>query len=140
VRRVLLLVLGPVAVAALVATASAPASRARRSPACTRGLVTVERDPRRLLPLTANPIGPASSAALSYTRSADRPQVVAADLATADRNRGGGAKFQCGTLVWRRTVVVHVTLRALEPSASLSENVFYVGRFKAGYRVWQVVH
>jgi hypothetical protein len=40
----------------------------------------------------------------------------------------------------RRTVVVYVTLRALEPSASLSEDVFYVGRFRPGYRVWQVVH
>ena len=42
--------------------------------------------------------------------------------------------------MWRRTVVVYVTLRRFEPSGSLSENVFFVGRFRTGYRVWQVVH
>jgi hypothetical protein len=66
--------------------------------------------------------------------------VTLADLATVDRGRGREAKFACGRRVWRRTVVVYVTLRALEPSASLSEKVFFVGRFRAGYRVWEVVH
>jgi hypothetical protein len=42
--------------------------------------------------------------------------------------------------VWRRTVVVYLTLRAFEPSASLSQKVYFVGRFRAGYRVWEVVH
>ena len=137
-RRVLVLAVG--ALAAVVVTAQAPASRMGRSPICTRGLVTVQRDPRHLLPLTDNPIGPAAKAALRYTRPRDRPEVTRADLATADQERGGGARFECGKRVWRRTVVVYVTLRALEPSGSLSENVFYVGRFKRGYRVWQVVH
>ncbi|HLX31974.1 MAG TPA: hypothetical protein VKR79_04315 [Gaiellaceae bacterium] len=122
------------------ATALVPTSRAGRSPICTRGLTTVERDPRNLLPLTANPIGPAVRAALRYTRPSARPQVTSADLAAVDHSRGSGAKSECGTRVWRRTVVVYVTLRAFEPSASLSENVFYVGRFRGGYRVWQVVH
>lgn len=130
-------VLAVSAVAAV--TALAPATAAR-SPICTRGLTTVERDPRGLLPLTANPIGPATKAALRYTRPSARPQVTAADLATVDHERGGGAKFECGARVWRRTVVVYVTLRALEPSESLSENVFFVGRFRVGYRIWQVVH
>ncbi|HEU5244775.1 MAG TPA: hypothetical protein VFU33_10275 [Gaiellaceae bacterium] len=137
-RRLLVLVVGLLGV--VIVTAEAPASSTGRSPICTRGLVTVQRDPQHVLPLTANPIGPAAKAALRYTRPADRPQVTRADLATADRDRGGGAKFECGTRVWRRSVVVYVTLRALERSGSLSENVFYVGRFRAGYRVWQVVH
>ncbi len=137
-RRLLVLAVGVLVV--VTVTAVAPASPTRRSPICTRGLVTVERDPRHLLPLTDNPIGPAAAAALRYTRPADRPQVTRAYLASADHARGGGAKFECGARVWRRTVVVYVTLRAFERSASLSENVFYVGRFKAGYRVWQVVH
>jgi hypothetical protein len=127
-----------VAVAAV--TASAAASRTGRSPACTRGLVTVERDPRRLLPLSANPIEPATRAALRYTRPADRPQVTSADLATVDRERGGEARFDCGARVWRRTVVVYVTLRRDLPDMSLAENVFFVGRFRTGYRVWQIVH
>ena len=42
--------------------------------------------------------------------------------------------------MWRRTVVVYITRRAFKNSASLSESVFFVGRFKGGYRVWQVVH
>jgi hypothetical protein len=122
-------------------TAIAPVSQARRSPTCTRGLTTVERDPRGLLPLTSNSIGPAARAALRYTRPAARPLVTSADLATVDHERGGEARAECGTRVWRRTVVVYLTLRAFEPrSASLSENVFFVGRFRGGYRVWQVVH
>lgn len=122
------------------ATAHAPASHAARSTVCNRGLITVERSPARLLPLTANAIGPAVRAALRYTRRSTRPLVTGADLATTDHVRGGEAKFDCGTRVWRRTVVVYIRLRAFLPSASLSQNVFFVGRFRQGYRVWQVVH
>jgi hypothetical protein len=87
----------------------------------------------------ADPIAPSANAALRYVRSG-KPQVVAADLAVDDHQRGPQAKFECGRRVWRRTVVVYVTLRAFLPSASLSERVLFVGRFKHGYRVWQVVH
>jgi hypothetical protein len=66
--------------------------------------------------------------------------VTAAELATWDRGRGPEARTECGSRVWHRTVVVYVTLRRFLPSASLSEKVFFVGRGKAGYRVWQVVH
>jgi len=66
--------------------------------------------------------------------------VTSAELATWDRGRVPEAKSECGAHVWRRTVVVYVTLRKLLPSASLSEKVFFVGRLRAGYRVWQVVH
>ncbi len=92
------------------------------------------------MPLGANSIGPASSAALHYAKGSLKPQVVSAILATADRQRGGEAKFDCGTRVWRRTVVVYLTLRAVNNSASLAQNVFFVGRFRSGYDVWQVVH
>jgi hypothetical protein len=138
VRRLLVLAAGVLLV--VTVTAVAPASRMGRSPACTRGLVTVERDPRRLLPLTANAIGPAAAAALSDTRRSTEPLVTAAALATADHVRGGEARFDCGTRAWRRTVVVYIRLRAFLPSESLSQNVFFVGRFRQGYRVWQVVH
>ena len=126
------------ALAGLIASA-AGAGSAKTSPVCTRGLTTVVRDPRHLLPLTANAISPAANAALRFARSG-RPEVVRADLAAADRDRGGGARFDCGTRVWRRTVVVYITRQAFENSGSTSENVFFVGRFRAGYRVWQVVH
>ncbi len=42
--------------------------------------------------------------------------------------------------VWQRTVVVYVTARAMLPSQSLSQGVYFVGRFANGYPVWQVVH
>jgi hypothetical protein len=128
------------AASALTLLLTAPAG-AGRSPICTQGLTTVEVDPRGLLPLTgANPIGPATAAALRYSKTTSRPQVVSAALATMDRSRGLQAKFACGTRVYRRTVVVYITDRAALPSQSLSQRVFFVGRFKSGYRVWQVVH
>jgi hypothetical protein len=138
VRRLPILAVALLAV--ITVTAVAPASRTGRSRTCTRGMVTVQRDPRHLLPLTANAIGPASTAAIRSIRPSDRPLVVSAALAPDDRGRGPEAKFECGARVWRRTVVVYVTLRAFLPSASLSERVVFVGRFKSGYRVWQVVH
>lgn len=127
-------------VAALVTglvSSTAGARTGGNPPDCRRP--TVETDPRGLLPLTANPISPSVNAALRYAKSG-KPQVVAADLATGDHQRGSEAKFECGTRVWRRSVVVYITLRALLPSASLSEKVFFVGRFEHGFRVWQVVH
>ena len=84
-------------------------------------------------------MGPSTNAALRYARSG-KPLVVAADLAADDHQRGLQAKNGCGTRVWRRTVVVYLNLRAFLASASLSERVFFFGRFKRGYRVWQVVH
>jgi hypothetical protein len=114
---------------------------ARLSPICTRGNTTVEVDPRGLLPLTGvNPIGSATNAALRYMRASSRPQVVSAALATRDQQRGRQAKFSCGRRVWQRSVVVYITARAALPAQSASQRVFFVGRFKSGYRVWQVVH
>ncbi len=104
-------------------------------------MTTVRFDPGALLPLTAgDTIARAARAALRLERPANRPVVAAARLATADRWRGPEAKYACGTRVWRRTVVVYVTDRALLPAQSASERVFFVGRVASGYRVWQVVH
>ena len=125
---------------AVAAAAHVPPATAATSPICTRGLTTVARDPRGLLLLTSNSISPAATAALAAERRRARPQVVAARFATADRQRGPAAKFECGARVWRRTVVVYITLRAFANSASLSERVDFVGRFDDGYHVWQVVH
>jgi len=111
------------------------------SPICTRGLTAVERDPRGLLPLTStDPIGSATAAAVRYEGARDRPQVQAAAFATADHGRGPQAKYSCGARVWRRTVVVYVLDRSSLPSQSASQRVYFVGRFRNGYFVWQVVH
>ncbi len=129
------------AIAAAVLAVSADRVTAARSPICTRGLITVERDPRGLLPLTdANPVGAATVAALRYGKKASRPQVRGATLAIADQGRGPQAKYSCGVRVWQRTVVVYILDRASLPSESASQRVYFVGRFKDGYHVWQVVH
>ena len=133
-----LLVAAAVAVAACCSAAPALAAR---SPLCTRGLVTVERDPRGLLPLSgSNPIGAAIAAALRYEKPSARPQVRGATLAIEDPGRGPHAKFSCGARVQQRTVVVYILDRAMLPAESASQRVYFVGRFKSGYRVWQVVH
>lgn len=93
--------------------------------------------PRDLLPLPANPIGPAVSAALAGDEPTNRPQVTGATLASHDRQRGPEVRARCGTTVWQRTVVVYITDRALLPSERLSQRVLFVGRTASGYRVWE---
>ena len=77
---------------------------------------------------------------MRYEKSADKPQVAGATLATSDPQRGLEARVACGARVWRRTVVVYVVDRALLPAQSASQRVYFVGRFETGYRVWQVAH
>jgi hypothetical protein len=96
--------------------------------------------PHGALPLPANAIGPAAAAALRREDPKTRPLVVSTTLASRDNERGPEAKRQCGSLVWSRTVVVYIDLRAFHPSASLSERVDFVSRFRNGWRVWEVVH
>ena len=131
-----------IALIAVSAAGTAEPVSAGQGRTCTRGLVKVERDPRALLPLTgSNPIGAASAAALRFGRSASaRPQVRGATFAVADSDRGPEVKFSCGVRTWQRTVVVYVLDRAFLPAESASQRVYFVGRFRDGYRVWQVVH
>jgi hypothetical protein len=96
--------------------------------------------PRGILPLQANSIGPATAVAVAGEDPKSRPLVVSAAVASVDRERGLIAKRQCGAVVWQRTVVVYIRLRAFAQSASLSSRVVFVGRFRSGYRVWQLVH
>lgn len=136
--RQISLVTGLLAATAALSAGSVPAAR---SPICTRGLTTVERDPRGLLPLSGtNPIGAATAAALRYEHKTSRPQVRGALFATADHDRGPESKFSCGTRVWRRTIVVYILDRAMLPAESASQRVYFVGRFRSGYHVWQLVH
>ena len=129
------------AVATVLLALSEDPVTAARSPICTRGQTTVERDPRGLLPLTGmNPIGAATAATLRYGHKTSRPQVRGAVFAIADQQRGPQAKYSCGVRVWQRTIVVYVLGRAGLPAQSVSQRVYFVGRFRSGYRVWQVVH
>jgi hypothetical protein len=125
----------------VVASAVATDAGAGRSPICTRGLTTVERDPRLLLPIRGvDPIGAATAAALRSERAANRPQVQSASFAIFDAGRGPQAKYSCGVRVWQRTIVVYIIDRAMLPAQSASQRVFFVGRFANGYHVWQLVH
>ena len=108
--------------------------------AAARGPAGTVRCPAALMPLGANAIGPAVTAALRGDRAANRPQVTAALLAPSDPQRGVQAKVQCGSNVWRRTVVVYITDRAFLPAQSASQRVVFVGRTPTGYRVWLRVH
>ena len=118
---------------ALVAAGVALAVPAAATPAAARC-------PSGVLAFTANPIGPAAAAALRADDATNRPLVTGATIAPDDAARGAEAKTRCGARVWRRTVVVHVLDRALLPSASLSQRVYFVSRFRSGYRVWARVH
>ncbi len=117
--------------AALAAAVLLPGARAGRASA---------RCPTAILPVEPDSVGAAALAALRREDPKSRPLVTSAALATADTGRGPIAKRECGRRVWQRTVVVSIRLRAFAPSASLSSRVSFVGRFKTGYRVWQIAH
>jgi hypothetical protein len=96
--------------------------------------------PRSLLPLTANPIAPASRAALAREDPKGRPQVVGAVIAFREPSARGAYVRACGSTVAQRTVIVYVVRRAYLPAQSASQGVHFVGRTRSGYRVWQVAH
>lgn len=127
------LALAGVVVAAVVALVGALAAFAAAVP-------DAGRCPTGSLPFTANPIGPAAAAALRADRAKNRPLVTGATIAPDGGARGAEAKARCGERSWQRTVVVYVLDRALLPSASLSQRVYFVSRFHDGYRVWARVH
>jgi hypothetical protein len=115
---------------ALLAAPGAGARPAKQQTTC----------PRTLLPLGQNAIAPAIAAALRTDTAKNKPKVTGAMLATRDSARGIQARTECGTGVWKRTIVVYVTDRALLPSESLAQRIVYVGRTNSGYWVWGRVH
>lgn len=96
--------------------------------------------PRSLLPLTANPIAPASRAALAREDPNGRPQVVGAVIAFREPSARGAYVRACGSAVARRTVIVSIVRRAYLPAQSASQGVHFVGRTRSGYRVWLIAH
>jgi hypothetical protein len=100
--------------------------------------------PSRLLPLGPNPIAAAARVALRGEREADKPRVRAASIASTGQNRGRHVKTMCGDSVARRSVTVDIKRRVYNSgpnnSASLSQSVVVVGRFKSGWRVWTRLH
>jgi hypothetical protein len=128
-------------VAVLLALAIVAGARGdAAAPSACRPGTPFERAPGGLLPLEANSIARASAVALARESRRDRPLLVSAVLASRDRGRGPQVRHTCGARAWKRTVIVYITLRAYLPSASLSSRVLFVGRFRDGYRVWQIAH
>ncbi|HEY3921301.1 MAG TPA: hypothetical protein VGL76_04210 [Gaiellaceae bacterium] len=115
---------------ALLAASGAGATPAREQSTC----------PRTLLPLGENAIAPATAAALRSDSAKNNPRITGATLATSDAVRGKQAKTECGTGVWKRTIVVYLVDRAMLPSQSLAQRIVYVGRTSSGYWVWGRVH
>ena len=100
--------------------------------------------PTALLSLGRNPVAQASRVALEGERKRDRPQVIGAVVATTDFFRSQQVVTRCGRRVASRSVVVSMRRRAFlsgpDQSASLSQSTVVVGRFKSGWRVWDVLH
>jgi hypothetical protein len=120
-----------VAFVAFALFASGSASSVRDARGCPRGALALT---------VTNPIGPATTAALRRVPAADRPQVTSAKLTIYDDVRGPQVRTQCGDRVAARTIIVYITRRAYLPAQSASQGVYFVSRFRSGYRVWQVAH
>jgi len=54
--------------------------------------------------------------------------------------RGDEVNAQCGTRVFRRTVVVDLFFPKMLPSAPLTKGTDFVSPSGTGYRVWEVAH
>jgi hypothetical protein len=52
--------------------------------------------------------------------------------------RGEQVAFECGKAIQARTIVVELRFPKELPSASQSQGVVFVSRFKSGYQVWEV--
>ena len=107
------------------------------------GATSVARCPNPL-PLSARPLERASAQArleapvLYGAVEAEGVKVTRSYRATAPGTRSGQVRRECGEQVARRTVVVELLFPRMLPSASLSQGVVFVSRFRAGYRVWRV--
>jgi hypothetical protein len=120
------------AVAALALLASGSASSRLGAPSgCPSGALPISG---------TNPIGAAIAAALRKVPASEKPQTQGALMAIADRGRGPQVGTQCGRQARSRTIIVYIARRAYWPSSSASSGVYFVSRFPAGYRVWQVAH
>jgi hypothetical protein len=100
--------------------------------------------PASLLPLGSDPLSPAVRFALARDRPADKPQVIAAGIATTGVGRGAQVAPMCGHSVASRTAAVSIHRRAYDHgpnrSASLAEGEMFAARFTTGWRVCNVAH
>lgn len=94
-------------------------------------------------PLPADGLAGAVFAALRQSRRVYRSRsvrITEAILASRDPYRGGYVRRNCGPRVRKRTIVVYLRFPSSLPSASLSQGVVLVSRFKGRYRIWARLH
>jgi hypothetical protein len=107
---------------------------------------TCPKRAKAALPLSAHATKKAAQAALVAAPrlykelNVKGATVVWSKIANAAGPRGGEVAFQCGKTIQARTIVVELRFPKELPSASLSEGVVFVSRFKSGYQVWEVAH
>ncbi len=139
----------PTALAATASLALALALAAAPGAAASKGTEKTSTCPKQAkaaLPLSAHATKKAKQAALAAAPKRYKDldvkgaEVVWSKLATVAGARGEEVAFQCGKTIQARTIVVELRFPKELPSASLSEGVVFVSRFKSGYQVWEVAH
>jgi hypothetical protein len=138
-------VLSAVAAAAVVGVAVSPPVATMASPPSARTSTAASHGcPTKALPLTG-----ASVARAAHEARAEAPSLyngfgpAVVELAWRAKFRldvWASTPFSCSDTLRRRTVVVDLLFPKMLPSASLSEGVVLVSRFRSGYRVWEVGH
>jgi hypothetical protein len=102
------------------------------------------RCPRAVLPLPAEGVARAAGQARIQAPALYKgfgPAVVELAWRAAFRlSVWASAPFQCSNQIRQRTVVVDLLFPKMLPSASLSQGVVLVSRFRTGYRVWEAGH
>ncbi len=139
----------PTALAAAASLAVALGLSAAPGAAASKGgkvTSTCPKQAKAALPLSTHATKKAGQAALAAAPkrykdlNVKEATVVSSKVATAAGARGGEVAFQCGKTIQARTIVVELRFPKELPSASLSEGVVFVSRFKSGYQVWEVAH
>ena len=121
-----------------------PATRAAAPARAQVPSVVLGRCPKDALPLPADAVARAADQARRQAPALYKgfgPALVELSwLAKLRLNVWASTPFDCTSQVRNRTVVVDLLFPKMLPSASLSEGVVLVSRFRAGYRVWEVAH
>jgi hypothetical protein len=131
-------------VLAIVLAFRPPAVRAAAPVRARLSSVALGRCPKDALPLPADAVARAADQARRQAPALYKgfgPAVVELSwLAKFRLNVWASTPLDCTSQVRNRTVVVDLLFPKMLPSASLSEGVVLVSRFRTGYRVWEVAH
>lgn len=126
------------------ALAFAPSAIQAAQPQSAAAAAVLGRCPRHPLPPPPEAVARAADQARIQApflyRGSGPAVVVRSALAPDAGARGDQVNAQCGTRVFRRTVVVDLFFPKMLPSASLSQGTVFVSLSGTGYQVWEVAH